>query len=378
MVKHSFSKILWAVGWGVISILTLAQTGCEKKENLNPQDRTYYMGFTPLPYALTPAAIDYTYTQLEQSADIVCHHFDDGVPWVEALKDTAFHPGLQQDWAYRKSRTLPSQKVFLAFTPIRFDRVALASYRAATPNMDMPSPWNTYSFNHPDVKKAYLTYCKRGIDFFNPHYFLMGIEVNLLLKLNPSLWQDYLELHTYVYQQLKKAYPDLPVAVSVSGIDLLEGYTDADHAQQTEGLTQILQQTDFLGFSLYSYQTRYLTGDLPTDMFSQLFSLTSKPIAITETGYPAQRFSVFTNSITFEGTEDKQDRYISQLLTASNHENMLFVINFVLRDYDQLWQAWGSKDDITILWRDTGLIDENASPRKGFQTWKSYLKIPKK
>ncbi len=376
MVQSRFPKLLLIFGMILVTLLT--SSGCSKKENPNPRARTYYMGFTPFPYALTSPAIDYTYNTLTKSADIVCHHFDDGVPWIEALKDTAFSTNLQEDWAYRKSRTLPSQKVVLAFTPIRFDRIALAPYRGSTPNMDLVSPWNTYSFNHSSVKQAYLNYCKRGIDFFKPDYFLMGIEVNLLLKLNPSLWNNYLELHRFVYQELKKAYPALPVAISVTGVDLLEGYTDANHTQQMEGLNQLLAQTDFLGLAFYPYQTKYLTGELPSDMFSKLFSLTTKPVAITETGYPAQKFSVSNNLVTFEGSEDKQNDYINRLLQESNRDNMLFVINFVLRDYDQLWQAWGSKDDITILWRDTGLIDENGNERKAFQTWKSYLASPKK
>lgn len=365
----------------IILLITLCLTclslGC-KKSDTPPQSRTYAMGFTPFPYAISTNAVDYTYQTLEQSADLMCHHFDDGVPWVEALNNTAFHPTLQQDWNYRKSRTLPSQKVMLAFTPISSSRNALASYQAASPNMPLPAPWNSYSLNHPDVKKAYLTYCKRGIDFFAPDYFLMGIEVNLLLKLNPSAWNDYLELHAFIYGELKKAYPALPIAVSMTGVDLLDGYTDANHTQQMAGLSQLINQTDFLGISFYPYQTKYVTGPLPEDMFRKIFALTSKPVAFTETGYPAQKFSVFNNSITFEGTEDKQNDYIQRLLEASNEANVLFVVNFVLRDYDELWKDLGSKDDITILWRDTGLIDENGKERKAFQTWKSSLARPKK
>jgi hypothetical protein len=336
------------------------------------------MGFTPFPYAIRSQAVDYTYQTLEQSADLVSHHLDDGVPWQEALTNGPFHKNMQDDWNYRKARTLPSQKVFLSVSPLSFSRTTLASYRAETTQMPLPAPWNSYSFNHPDVKKAYLSYCKRSIDFFEPDYFVMGVEVNLLLKLNPTLWNDYLELHGFIYQELKKAYPILPIAISVTGIDLLEGYTEADHAQQMAGFSQLINQTDFLGISFYPYQTKYVTGPLPEDMFRKLFALTSKPMAFTETGYPAQKFSIRNNEVTFEGTENKQNDYVSRLLKESAQANVLFVVNFVLRDYDELWQSIGGKDDITILWRDTGLIDENGKEREAFQTWKSYLAKPKK
>jgi hypothetical protein len=40
---------------------------------------------------------------------------------------------------------------------------------------------------------------------------------------------------------------------------------------------------------------------------------------------------------------------------------MRFVINFVLRDYDALWQDMGSPDDLNRIWRDTGFYDEDAT-----------------
>jgi len=38
-------------------------------------------------------------------------------------------------------------------------------------------------------------------------------------------------------------------------------------------------------------------------------------------------------------------------------------VNFVLRDYDALWQQIGGNEDLTIAWRDTGLYDEAGAAR---------------
>lgn len=361
----------------LLLFLILGLCNCKEKA-ASPETRSFYLGFTPFPYAISNEAVSYTYQEIQKNADIVCQHFDDGVPWVEALSGQEFHINLRNDWAFRKSQVLSTQKLLLTFTPINFYRDGLAAYRAETSDMPLPDAWKNRKFKDLEVKTAYLNYCKRGLDFFQPDYFLMGIEVNLLLKNHPALWADYLELHQYIYQELKKSYPNVKIAVSFTGIDLLEGYTDADYNQQIAGFRQVIGMSDFMGISFYPYQTKYTTNALPEDMFEKLFQLTDKPKAFTETGYPAQKFSIFNNLVTFEGTEAKQNAYIERLFSEANQANIEFIINFVLRDYDQLWQSIGGKDDITIAWRDTGLIDENGIERAAYQTWKRYLQLSRR
>ncbi len=50
-----------------------------------------------------------------------------------------------------------------------------------------------------------------------------------------------------------------------------------------------------------------------------------------------------------------------------------FIINFVLRDYDVLWVAIGSPDDINNVWCDTVFIDENGTPRISPELWMTKL-----
>jgi hypothetical protein len=44
----------------------------------------------------------------------------------------------------------------------------------------------------------------------------------------------------------------------------------------------------------------------------------------------------------------------------------------VLRDYDSLWVNIGARNDLTIAWRDSGLLDESGAERPAFSTWKNY------
>ena len=357
-------------------LLLLIVISCKKENPTNPpqtENRNFYMGFTPFPYDINAVAQNYVYDKLATDADIIAHHFDDGVPWVEALADTDFHPNIMADWQYRLSRTPATHKKYVAVTPINIDRNALAPYKAEEGNLPLPAPWDTISFNHPFVKEAFLNYCNRVVGFFNPDYFVIGIEVNLLMKLRPDLWDSFLELHKYVYQQLKNTYPNVPIFVSFTGMDFIPEYSDADQVKQQQALNDMMPYTDIFGISVYPYISSLLTDPIPSNLFDRIFSYSSKPIAICETGYEADTISINGGSVIIEGTPELQNSYISYLLNKAQEYDAEFVINFVLRDYDALWVAIGSPDDIRILWRDTGLYDENGNARIAHQTWMEWL-----
>ena len=149
-----------------------------KDETVNPAggNRNYYLGFTPYPYDVTTEAQDYVYNKISKDADIINHHFDDGIPWNEALYNQSFNSNITNDWAYRKAKTPAGHKVIVSITPINTSRDGLALYKGAQPNMTLPAPWNGYNFNNPYVEEAYINYCRRVIDYFNPDYLVIGIE----------------------------------------------------------------------------------------------------------------------------------------------------------------------------------------------------------
>lgn len=373
-MKKCFSLI-------VFTVVLLFLSSCKLRDVVTPPEketRSYYLGFTPFPYDATVQSLDSVYLKIKNDADIISHHFDDGIPWQEALYGEDFNSFIINDWQMRKTKTPSGEKIVVSITPINYNRNGLALYKASSGNQPLTYPWNTYRFNSLSVQTAYLNYCRRVIQFFNPDYLVIGIEVNLLIKSDPSLnlWNSYLQLQQYVYNQLKSAYPNLPIMVSVSGMELLQNYS-SNYQLQITGLNQIIEYSDYFAISLYPFLSSLSTNDIPADLFSQLFSLVNKPICITETGYPAQTTSIYNGSIVFEGTQQKQNNYFKKLFNAADNYNAVFIINFVLRDYDKLWEAEGSPEDLSKAWRDTGLYDENGNARLAYETWKNKLSIAK-
>jgi hypothetical protein len=280
------------------------------------------------------------------------------------------------DWEFRKSRTPEGHKIYLSVTPINFSRTGLAAYRSESDNQPLPAPWNSYAFNHASVKTAYLNYCKRIIDYFKPDYFNMAIEANLFYVNVPGKWTEYMQLHQFVYSELKSAYPALKIFTSVSGAYLLPGFIgNNDHVQQRLAVLQLMDYSDLYGISFYAYLSAYLGNPYPENTFDELFSISEKPVVIAETGYAAQNFSLDIGSglISIQSDPAKQEKYTADLLAACEKYNALFVINFTLRDYDQLWVQIGSPVDINIAWLDTGFYDENGNPRLALNTWKKFL-----
>ncbi|GBD92065.1 hypothetical protein BMS3Abin04_02798 [bacterium BMS3Abin04] len=368
------------VKYFAVILLLLFSISCKEKSVTEPgteKSRSYYLGFSPFPYDITAEAVEYSYKKISSDADIIAHHFDDGIPWKEALEDKDFHQNIMADWQYRKTHTPVGHKVYLAITPINITRNGLAPYKGEKENMPLPTPWNTYSFNNHDVKTAYLNYAKRIINYFNPDYVTIGVEVNLLADSDSSMvkWKEYLELHKFVYTQLKKLYSTLPIMVSFTGMDLIDGYTDVNHSSQTKVLNEIINYTDYFGLSMHTFLSKFLADTIDSAIFKNIFSLSNKPIAICETSYPAEKFSILNNSVVFKGSEEKQKKYFELLFSASETYHVEFIINFVIRDYDALWEAIGSPDNIEKVWRDTGFYNEKGTSRKVRDFWLQNLQL---
>ena len=64
-------------------VVVVVLTSCSQEDEL--KTRPFRMGFTPFPYDLSLDAVEYTYEKLQSEADIINHHFDNGVPLPEAL-----------------------------------------------------------------------------------------------------------------------------------------------------------------------------------------------------------------------------------------------------------------------------------------------------
>jgi hypothetical protein len=331
---------------------------------------------TSRPYYLSALRVDLEGTQgggytaamdqfIAAHTDLVTHHLELKIPWQEALENTLFPPELMAAWQSARDSTPPGHKIFLAINPLDFPtRTQLVN----------PTPWGSDAINHPNVKIAFLNYTRRIVDFFQPDYLAIGIEVNLALTRNPTAWAQYLDLHRHIYTQLKRTHPTLPIFASIV-YPLLLG---PDRAVQAAELVKLLAVCDLLGLSVHPHYASQggPLYPLPENHFDAAV-LFGKPIAITETSYPSRSFIWGGRRLVYSKRD--QYNYLELLLRKAAQYRFVFVAQAVTLDFDQLMVSWPENfQDVLLPFAYTGLQESDGDDKPALDLWDAYLSLPRR
>jgi hypothetical protein len=225
------------------------------------------------------------------------------------------------------------------------------------------------------VVAAFAGHCERMIGLFAPDYFAYGIEVNLLRQTAPEKWPSFVRLAAQVYPRLKAAHPTLPVLLTFQ-VEVLHGARDV----QSAAIREVLPYTDLAAASSYPYTGESDPRALPADHFDALASLApGKRFAVAETAWPAENVTAPYPAF-IPATEETQRLYVERLLADAERLDAAFVCWFFTRDFDAWWDA--ELEDLPNaslirLWRDTGLLRGDGSPRPGRDAWRSVLARPR-
>lgn len=336
------------------------------------------MGFTRWPPEATVSGIGRMNQFIVSHGDLTALHFDGGVPWPEALSDSSFPEGVMNEWQTARESIPKEHMLLVSITPLDWERNALAPYWGNSTNQPLPSPWSGHALNHPNVKTAYLNYARRVVEYFHPDYLAIGIEVNIAQAKSPDVWRAYKELHRYVYEQLKKEYPQLPIFASFTNSHL-NGLDGGDKAAQVREIRTILPYLDLIGLSVYPYGWAYTGGRVepfPDDFFQTALSF-GKPLEVTESGVPSQSFTALGRR--YEFSETYQREWISFLLRQANVHRFKFVVNWAAIDFDRLLPAIpsGQQREFALFWAYTGLERSDGCAKQALAVWDAYLRLPR-
>jgi hypothetical protein len=341
----------------------------------SPAERPFYMGFTPWPSDFSLEAVQDMYDFLGRNSDIIAEHIE-GVPWTEALNGQPFSEGLMNDWNGRKKSIPAHAKVYLAISPLSGTRAGIADYRGAAEHMPLPKEFQGKALNDEMVKKAYLNYCRRAFDFFKPDYMAIGIETNELYRNGHANWAAYIELHRYIYRELKREHPNLPVFISLTLHTL---YADSrEHGDEmVQALRPLMDSNDMVALSFYPF-FKQLSGEVDEAFawVAREFDGFHKPWAMAETGESAARIA-FQNEgkeVVLNGSPEAQLAYYRKLLAFAEAKRFQFVISYEYKDYDALWnRIKQSSPGWFEAWRACGLLDAAGAKRPAYGVWKTYF-----
>lgn len=329
------------------------------------QVRHFRMGFTAFPYDISVEAVEQTRQFVRANADLIAHHIE-GVPWAEALRDEPFPKEVIAEHESKRSMKPPGAKVYLAVSPGRGD-LKLPD-RGATP---LPPELKGKSYDDPLVKRAFLTYCRRCIDFFKPDYLAIGIEVNEIFSTGADKWRAYVELHRCVYAELKKEHPGLPIFASFTLHNMIK-----DRGPMLAAWEELMPYNDFVAVSYYPFLAGQ-PADKALAWLTEKFDRFGKPYAMVETNETGDRLVLPLSKIVIDGSPEKQAAYVRMLLALAEQHHFVFVVLFIHRDYDALWdKIKATAPELFMAWRDCGLVDEQGKARPAYAVWREYFERP--
>lgn len=330
--------------------------------------RRFRMGFTGFVYDITPKALSDSREFVRQNGDILAHHIE-GVPWAEALSGQPFPKALLDEWEGKKSATPPGGQVYLAISPGRGD-LKVADKAGPLPNELAGKP-----YDDPMVMRAYLSYCRRAVEFFQPDYLAIGIEVNEIYRDGgPKKWNAYVALHRHVYEELKKDRKDLPIFASWTLHQMFQ-----QRGRMLEEFQKLMPHNDLVAVSYYPFFVADSDRLAALEWMTGQFDRFQKPYAMVETNDAAERLPLPKAGVVLEGTPEKQAAYYRKLLALAQDRNFAFVVSFVHQDYDALWKKIENvSPELFIAWRDCGLLDQDGQPRPAYAVWKAYLRLPRR
>lgn len=360
----------------IFFLIILCVVSCKKIDDLTPESRSFYMGFQPWEYDLNHAATINAYDNISIYGDIISTQLDNGVPWEQAYTGADYPIDVLNDINERKSLTPPNAKVFLSLMPLSEARDGIAQYWGQE-NETIKQQWASKSFTDSTVISAYLNYCRRMIDFFEPDYFCYAVEANASFSETDSTYQEFLPFCDTIYTTLKAEYPNLPIMLSLVtnflGGNIVTGTTK-----------QLLQYSDYVAISSYPFLLPNAPigttnpQSIPNNWYSRMADLApNKPVCITETAYIAENLKISAYFIDLIGKEEWQAEYVQQLFEEMNNLDAEFIIWVTARDYDYAGQKLeGIVDPTYYIWMDTGILDEDGKERPSAKIWKQWKSIP--
>lgn len=133
------------------------------------------------------------------------------------------------------------------------------------------------------------------VDFVQEHevaYLGLGVEVNFLRENAPERYEELVEWYPSVYDAVKAASPDTQVFPTFQ-YERITGRHGGLWGGPQEGpaswdALDDFPQRDLDAFTTYPHLVHSDPGDIPSDYYDALEERATRPVALTETGWPAE------------------------------------------------------------------------------------------
>ena len=374
---HGWRSLAAAAAIAAVVALCAATHAQAASQSVAGTSRQTLFGTSSFPFDRSAEAAVTTQRTARELGDLYVVQLDDGVPWAEALEDKPFPVATERKWRDLLANAPAGRPIYLALEPLDHDRVNLA---AASEGSSVPTKLRRAALDDEAMRRAYLNYSRRAVDYFKPTFLNLGVENGELAHRDPGRWPAYERLIKSTMSSLRKDFPKLRQGISFGLQSLMEPET----AKRSKPL---VEASDYLGLSFYPYMSnfheKFRVRPLPAppgewrEPLDWVRAYTNKPIAITETGYNTRAVQLPAEKIRLQGTPDLQAAYVRDLARYAARDRYLFVVYYLPIDIGPLLRTLpASESAAASMWRENGFFDANMKPKPALEEWRRILAQP--
>jgi hypothetical protein len=200
---------------------------------------------------------------------------------------------------------------------------------------------------------------------YEPDYFALGLEINITYVKNPAIFQEYLNLYSEAYDQIKKFNNQIKVFPIFQYEELL-GFSPSQntHVPRWEVVDMFDNKMDYLAIS--SAPSKYILTErnLPDNYYKKLSSITNIPIIFTGIGFEGS-----SNKQSTAPTIEEQYNFMKKLFQDSD------IIQYEAILWMQLEDSLDKKNKNTYEY---GLYQVDKTKKKTFELWLENFNKKKK
>ncbi len=203
---------------------------------------------------------------------------------------------------------------------------------------------------------------------YKPKFIFLGNETDFFYEAYQADYANWLTFYNDAYDAIRAASPSTLVGPvfnfeHIAGQGTLTGWTTAYWGALTD---HDFTRVDVVGVTVYPFFEHANAADVPVDYLQPLIDrIAGKPIAITETGWPAESLGGFAPGWTM--SEAEQVTYISRMSAfLSGHD--VRILNWLnlnqMVDYCSSCDAWK-------IFGSVSLKDADGKARPARAAWKN-------